>query len=384
MDDDKYKIHRFSAKLLQKPVYKNLGNYLEGKTENYAPVSINLDLITACSHQCLHCIDKDIINTGKMLDLGFVKELVSKWAGNGLKSVILIGGGEPTLYPYFEKTVEFLKGLGLQIGLVTNGSQNEKVKTVSRLFREKDWVRISIDAGLDATFQSLHRPKIKMSLEELLESAGQIKLQNPDLQLGYSFLAIGKDKIAGSCLLPSNLQEISLAARKAKENGFSYLSVKPFIDLEGTRATRISDEDLAEIRKQVEEARKLEDEKFKVIESVNLLCFYDEVLKKSMQSQPKICHAQNFRLVVAPAGIFQCSLWRGFKEAKIIDTDLELDENFWRQFEQKRIEILNVFDAKKTCKDVFCLYAPLNAWMEDLKRKGQMPESIEDFNDYFL
>jgi MoaA/NifB/PqqE/SkfB family radical SAM enzyme len=381
---DKYQIHKFSQKLLQKSVFPCLEKYLKGDFNDYnlAPISINLDLTTACNYQCPHCIDKDIINTGEMLDFKYVKELVKKWAENGLKSVILIGGGEPTIYPFFEEAVKFLKDLNLQVGIVTNGTQNKKIENICNLLNEKDWVRLSIDVADNETFQKFHCPRISTNLEDILTSAKKIHEKNSKLQIGYSFLIVGTDKHVGDVRLPNNIKQISQAAKLAKENGFTYFSAKPFIDPGGTRATEMIVKDLEEIKKEIKKSRELEDENFKVIESVNLLCFYDEELKKAMQNQPKVCHAQFFRLVVTPSGIFQCSLWRGFNNAKIIDTNKEVTDGYFQELYHNRIKMLGSFNAKEICKDVSCLYAPFNYWVEGLKA-GEL-EAIDDFGDYFL
>ena len=247
---DKYLIHKFSKKLLQKSVFPHIEKYLKCGPDScdFAPISINLDLITACNYQCVHCIDKDIINTGKILDFEYVKTLLKNWSKNGLKSVILIGGGEPTLYPYFEEAVKFLKSLKLQIGIVTNGTQNKKIENICQLLNEKDWIRLSLDAAINETFQKIHYPRLEINLEEILESAKRIHKKNSNLQIGYSFLIIGDDKYVNGVHLLNNIREISQAAKLAKENGFTYLSVKPLINPEGSRETEISDKNLEEIK----------------------------------------------------------------------------------------------------------------------------------------
>lgn len=385
---DRYLIHKFSKKLLQRSVFSKLDKYLKCSDDcSFAPISINLDLTTACNYRCTHCIDKDIINTGEMLDFGYVKTLIENWSRDGLKSVILIGGGEPTLYPYFEEAVKFLKKLDLQIGIVTNGTGNNKIENICELLNKKDWIRLSLDTASNETFQKLHCPRIKTNLAEILQSTKRIHEKNPDLQIGYSFLIIGDNKYVNNVLLLNNIKEISQSAKLAKENGFTYLSVKPFINPEGTRETDMSDKNLEEVKEQIRKAREIEDENFKVIESINLLCFYDRDLKKAMQNQPKVCHAQAFRLVVTPAGIFQCSLWRGFDNAKIIDTNQKITDDYYKKLHQNRAKMINNFNAKEICKDVACLYAPLNYWIDSLAdspEKLKELKPVDDFDDYFL
>lgn len=390
----KYQIHTFSKKLLQRSVFPHLSEYLlwrsgqkKIKSENFAPVSINLDLTTACNFQCDHCIDSDIINKGKMLDLNYVKKLLSDWSKNGLKSVILIGGGEPTLYPYFEEVVKFLKKLSLQVGIVSNGTKMERIDKISRLLGKKDWVRLSLDAGQDATFEKIHRPRTKITLSEIMAQVKRMRQQNRKFQMGYSFLIIGENKKVKNISLVNNIKEIVLAAKLAKKNGFTYLSLKPFINPEGTRETTISGKNLQEIKKEIKKAKKLEDKNFKIVESINLLCFYDKNLKKTMQKQPEICHSQFFRAVVIPAGICNCSLWRGFANTKIINTNQKITKEYYKKFQKNRLAMVDNFKAKEICQKVNCLYAPLNCWIDDLiknPKKQKQLKPIEDFNDYFF
>lgn len=387
-------IHNFSKKLLQEQIFPHLREYVlwragkkELEIEKFAPISINLDLITACNFHCDHCIDGDIIDTGKCLDFKYVKRLIRDWSKNGLKSVILIGGGEPTLYPKFEETVVFLKGLSLGIGLVSNGTRIDKIENICHLLNKKDWVRLSLDAATDETFEKLHHPRVKITLSKILDQVRKMRQKNPGFQIGYSYLIIGDDKKVNNIPLINNIKEISLAAKQAKDNGFSYLSLKPFINPEGARQTEISTKNLKEIKEEIKKAKKLEDKNFKVIESVNLLCFYDNNLKKQFQKQPMTCHVQFFRSVVIPAGVGNCSLWRGFNNTKIIDTDRNITKAYYRELNKNRIKMIDEFDAKKTCRGTLCLYALINWWIEDLinhPEKLKNFRAINDFGDYFF
>lgn len=383
-----YSIHRFSKKLLQQSLFPRLKEYLLKRDSDLAPISINLDLTSSCSYRCPHCIDGSVLNTGKMLDFQYIKDLLRQWKERGLKSVIVIGGGEPTLHPHFEEVMNFLKKeLKLPVGLVSNGSQMQKIRKVCPLLEKKDWLRLSVDAGTNPTFQKIHHPRLKVTLEEILSEVKQIRKENPLLQLGYSFLIIGDDKYVGGVPLLSNIKEISLAAKLAKEAGFSYFSLKPVISPEGSRETTISEKNLREIKEEIEKAKALEDENFKVKESINLLCFYNEDLKRTMQHQPRTCHIQFFRAVVNPEGVFTCSSWRGFENLKITDANQKVNEEYHRKFCQRRKKIINSFNAKEICQDINCYYVPFNCWVKDYitsPEKLKKLSPIKDFGDYFF
>ena len=76
-----------------------------------APMSINLDVTTACNYRCDHCIDWDILNSKWKHDEDDLRASLAQMAARGMRSVILIGGGEPTVHPRFVEFVKFLKEL---------------------------------------------------------------------------------------------------------------------------------------------------------------------------------------------------------------------------------------------------------------------------------
>ena len=134
MEKLQHKEYDFSSKLRQVSVVQRLKEYItwQRSAEDYdsgnpvppfGPVSINLDLTSSCNFACPHCVDSTIINTGAALELNTVKETLDTLTERGLLSVILLGGGEPTLHKDFATIVRYIKSKGLQLGIVTNGSR---------------------------------------------------------------------------------------------------------------------------------------------------------------------------------------------------------------------------------------------------------------------
>jgi len=58
-----------------------------------------------------------------------------------LRSLILSGGGQPNLWPHFEEFVEYLSGLEIDLGLITNGFPPNINESTYSHFK---WVRLSI------------------------------------------------------------------------------------------------------------------------------------------------------------------------------------------------------------------------------------------------
>jgi len=93
--------HDFGSKLRQHSTVQRLKEYiqwqrdLEGKFSSiepplHSPISINLDLTSACNYSCPFCVDSRLINAGKTLVLEDIKKLIDTLHSHGLLSVILV------------------------------------------------------------------------------------------------------------------------------------------------------------------------------------------------------------------------------------------------------------------------------------------------------
>ncbi|MDP3143576.1 MAG: radical SAM protein [Candidatus Omnitrophota bacterium] len=391
-----HQMHNFTKKLLQRSIFRHLKDYVgwqvklrQGKRASMPrmhAISINLDLTTACNYYCDHCIDLNMINSGNILKTENIKSLISNWVKEGLRSVIVIGGGEPVLHPDFEEIIAFLKSKKLQVGIATNGSRVTSISRVAFLLDKHDWVRISLDTAINKTFQKIHNPRINLSLKDILGEVKIMRSKFAQYQLGFSFLVLSRDLIANNKNLVDNISQISLAAKNAKESGFNYFSVKPFISPFPYRFTKIQKNSLERIRKQVSRAKRLEDETFKVVESLNMLALFNNFNEK-LKKQTRVCHSQFFRWVVTPDGIFNCPTWRGFAKSYLLDTEHRYSKEYCKELRSKLRERIENFNAAKECSSVSCIYNNFNWFIEDLVRnpiKIKELSSIGDYGDYFF
>lgn len=403
-------IHDFMSKLLQPSTIQRLKDYVawqsawrsayaEGKTmeemletaPDCAPISINLDLTTACNYRCGHCVDMDILNTGIRYEHEKLLESLHQMIDNGLRSVILIGGGEPLAYPGFEEVVRLLKGRDVQIGIVTNGSLMKKVLAVSDVLGRGDWVRLSLDSADNKTFIAMHKPvNKKCSLEWICEHIPPIKEANPDFDIGFSFIVVWSDCQDN----PENIHEIHAAAELAKKYKFDYISYKPFLTRAESNNAEIVDlvredrADLSEIietmRSGIDRAKTLEDKSFKVIESTNLKVLENNSYHEYIE-QPHTCHMQFFRQVISPLGVFNCPVYRHVPQALIGEKHAYADD--LRNTQKNTLRLIESFDAAAECSEVTCLYNHANWFIEDLiqhpSKLGDLEPSPER-NDYFL
>jgi MoaA/NifB/PqqE/SkfB family radical SAM enzyme len=395
----------FGSKLKQESTIERLKGYISWQRNvreragdpglpTFGPVSINLDLTSACNFSCPHCVDSKIINTGESLRLDDVKHTIDVLHSHGLLSVILLGGGEPTLHRDFEKIVRHIKSRGLGLGIVTNGSRLQKVIRITELLREKDWVRISIDAAREDTFYSLHRPKNHVTLKHILSTSREIKEANPLVSLGYSFVVVWEGiEINGKRLTP-NTGEIADAVNLAREYSFDYVSFKPcLMRLEDSQKEglldnvdkRAEEKIIEDIRFNLQKGKRFLDGEVKILESVNLRAMMNQEIVE-IKRQPKKCHMQFFRTVVSPSGIFHCPAFRGVGKAKIAESDGYVTEHKFEESLQTLARSITAFDAEEECKVVACFYHHVNWWLANFIHSGRDISELEQLKDdnFFL
>jgi len=409
-------IHDFMGKLRQPEVLDNLKEYVTWQTywrEGYAnnnltfeqaletapskaPISINLDVTTACNYACDHCVDMDILNKNINYEHEALKDSLTYLAENGLRSVIIIGGGEPTAYKGFEDIVRHLKSMQIQIGVVSNGSMLKKIEAVADVLDEKDWVRLSLDSGTNETFRAMHKPgSKKCTLEWICEHVPAIKKVNDKFQMGFSFIIVWQDCETNDTKIIENVDEIVMATELAKKYQFDYISLKPFLtraEINNAEVIGIDKEEshvesiMSKIRKDVNKAKQLEDENFAVVESTNLRVLENGTYMNYTE-QPANCHMQYFRQVLSPLGVFNCPVYRHVPHALLGEKHAYATTDGFKATQKNTLRLIESFDATKECKDVTCLYNHANWFIEDLISHPEKLDALDssfDRNDFFL
>ena len=401
--------HDFTGKLRQPAMMQQLQGYIRWQQarraalrngqpvpelEDWAPLSINLDLTTACNYRCDHCIDWDVLNSPIKYDFERLKDSLRNMAQRGMRSVILIGGGEPTLHPGFVETVRFLKDLKVQVAIVSNGSKNDKILEIIDCMTEGDWVRLSLDSGSNETFRLMHKPVKELTLDEICSWVPKIRARNPKPLVGFSFIIAWRGAQRDERVpIHENIDEIVSATRRAREYGFSYISLTPLLtrradgaEVMDPTAAEALDRTLARIRVAVDEAKKLATPTFQVIESTNLRVL-EAGTWHELTRQPRMCHMQALRQVLSPMGLYNCPAHRGVDKAMIAGRDAYASDRNCAATAQATGTILERFDASHECKEVTCLYHAVNWWVEERIQSGRALEAHEvlpERNDWFL
>jgi hypothetical protein len=379
------KIHQFGDKLRHPRTIEAFRAFVVGmrhyratgsseKLVSIPLLSINLDLTTACDHACGHCVDDEVINTGPKYSGDNVLATIDTLADRGLCSVILIGGGEPTLHPKFGEVVRHIKARGLELGLVTHGGHARKIVEVADQFQATDWVRFSIDAATNETYQDIHfgqaGKKPRNTLAEILANGRAIREVNPAIQLGYSYVVVPPGQEYHGRRLRDNIDEIPGAAANAREHGFTYLSLKPCLikrEVEGeTLMYGVRPEEIeavnARIRTKITEAQAIAGE-VKIVQSQNLIAMLSGQLDV-LREQPQICYAGFLRQVVSPFSIVHCPAWRGDIRAQVGTKLGYADPQAAVATAEATAKNLLSFNATRTCADIACFYNSMNRYID--------------------
>tara|TARA_B110000459_G_scaffold182271_1_gene210322 strand:- start:738 stop:1907 length:1170 start_codon:yes stop_codon:yes gene_type:complete len=383
-----------TAKLYQEKVLNKIKNDLVDG-DNKAPFVIELDPTTVCDLACPGCISGDLLNQKNPLDRGFSKDKMGEITNDIIKSkvtaVILIGGGEPLGHP---TTIELIKKLGengIQIGLTTNGTLMGK--NIDIIAKYVSWTRVSMDAGTDEMFKNLRPTRLgKSKFNIVIENMRALAKKKIGI-LGYSFLIRTKEdglieNAAGSSIgliNHTNIYEIYEAAKLAKDIGCDYLEVKPSYD-DFHQLVMHSEKDMKVAKAQIEMAKTLEDQNFRILESVMLESSLNREEIGNQEKKYSHCSSAELRTLITPSGAYVCPYFRGESSKKIGDLRFETLSEMWNG--EKRKSVMKKLDPSKDCKSLHCIRHETNTQLGDIismiKDKKEIKEKILSKKDYFI
>ncbi len=159
-------------------------------------LSVRVETSLACNMRCRYCAWDSGVPLTDEIGFDTLKSFISDGIEKGIRSVIIIGGGEPTIYKHFRELVEFIDSKGIIPVVITNGltvtpefstflyEHNCSVLLKNDSFDEETQNYLS---GVQGAFK-----KMQASLKNLID-AGFTKEHEEGLRLGLSFVATKKN-----------------------------------------------------------------------------------------------------------------------------------------------------------------------------------------------
>lgn len=156
-------------------------------------LAIRVETNNSCNLQCRYCYAKSGSYPQKEIDFDTLKNVIIQAKGLGVRSIVVIGGGEPTLYPKFRELIAFIDSLGIipmvfsNTILVTKELARFLYAHNASVMGKLDSLRPQIQdflAGRDGVFASIQK-----GLRNLME-AGFTDVADPSqLRLAVSFVS---------------------------------------------------------------------------------------------------------------------------------------------------------------------------------------------------
>jgi MoaA/NifB/PqqE/SkfB family radical SAM enzyme len=261
----------------------------------------------------------------------------------GVKAVCFAGGGEPTLHPNFAEAVKYTYDLGMEVSIITNGTNftDEIIDSMAKYMR---WAGISVDCATRETFLKTKKvdlfDKVILNIEKLSKARNE---QGSSIGTTYKFL-----------IHPDNQNEIYDACVLAKRIGCDAIHIRPTSFLSYEDKEEPLDKEL--IDKQIKMAMELSDDNFEVIP---FFVNFDEKLKRKIVFDK--CEISPLLGVCLPSGWWTCIDNKGKDGLRLCD--INKVREFWGS--KEHLEILNKINPKKDCGK--CTLAKYYPWFDDYR-----------------
>ena len=156
-------------------------------------LAIRLETNKSCNLRCRYCYAQSGEDSAKIADLNVLKRIVSEAKELGIRSVVVIGGGEPTLHPNFRDLIAYIDSLGI-IPMLFSNTVLMTEELAGFLYEHNASVMGKLDslkpevqdylAGRKGAFED-----IKKGLENLLNAGFSKPAESGELRLGVSFVS---------------------------------------------------------------------------------------------------------------------------------------------------------------------------------------------------
>lgn len=219
------------------------------------PVHINVDTTNYCNHRCLWCSGfEGQQKRANDADLDILLPALQTAKSLGLKAVTHIGSGDPTMHKQFLSMSSRIAKMELDQGMFTHGMYPNDWSP--ELIKSFTWIRFSLDAGSTEIHNKVHG--VSGHYEKIMENIRSLN----ELRSGPDNFTIGVQFVVHQ----TNYLDLVNAARRVKESGADYFSIKPVIKRGAVEIrTQRYDVNWDELQSKIAEAQKLSDENFEVL-----------------------------------------------------------------------------------------------------------------------
>ncbi len=320
------------------------------------PINAEVGIAGACNHRCIFCSVDYMGYQPNFLPKETVHERFTEMHEKGLKSVLFAGNGEPLLNKEAAEIINDTKRIGIDTALSTNGVLFTK-EIALECMEALSWIRFSTSAGTEDTYKRIHQgndgdlDKVFTNIDHAVQIKHKYHLKTV---LGVQIV-----------MIPENIHEVVLLAKKVKELGVDQFSVKSFgwQPLSESKLKQEVDrtsyyENREDMIRQLEE---LNDEKFRAVYRLN------RVSKPKEGKNYTECYAMPFHTNIDANGdVWPCCILIGVKDMCFGNIYKSKFEELWLGEQRKQV-MQKLKDLKLSECTPECRLDDMNRYLHELK-----------------
>lgn len=319
--------------------------------EKIAPVTMDVAWTRKCNAACSFCYAQMQASEGGDITEKQALQFLDDAAEIGVKGISLISDGESTVVPFYERSIEHAAGLGIKVGVGTNGVRLKR-RVLEKILPHLSYLRFNFSAG------DLDRYKQIMGLKERdyhqviqnVKDAMEIK-QHDGLDVTINMQMV---------TMPEFHDQIMPLAHLAKEIRPDYLIYKHCADnADGTLGVDYTKYDA--LYDTFREAEAMADDSFRVVVKWSRL--EDEGKRNySRCFGPPFITQMSGNGLIAPCGFLFNEKYKAFHIGNITQTrfrDIFASDRYWEVMNYLASEF---FNPQKRCGPN-CLQTNTNEWL---------------------
>lgn len=309
---------------------------------NVYPIYVEISPAGSCNHRCTYCALDYMEYKPRFLDSVRLKDRLSEMGRLGVKSVMYAGEGEPFLHKDISEIINHTKKSGIDVAITSNGALfNEKI--IESSLSSITWIKISINAATKETYAKVHRTK-ESDFERVIGNIAHAVKFREQAKLKTT---IGMQLI----LLPENIHEAVLLAKKAKEIGADYLVIKSYSQHLKSHTQQYKDFKYSDHLHLGEELKKVSDKDFNVIFRSNAM----RKLEEKDRSYKQCLAIPFWSYIDAGGGLWACSAYLGDERFLLGNIFENTFEEIWNSPRRKQVmefvsKELDTKECRQNCR----------------------------------
>ncbi len=313
------------------------------------PIIVQFTPSNVCNHRCSFCayrLDDFTHKDGtfqKNVIMPYEKiiECLNDFKEMGVKGLTYTGGGEPLMHPRAYDMLKETSSRGLDLALITNGAL--LTEDMAKILADASWVRISLDAGKNYTYEKLRGVQPTSFIKTLNNIKMLVKYKKRCL-VGIGFV-----------VCKENYKEILLVAEIAKLLGVDNFRISGASTPEGLS---YFDGFKEEANALAEQAQQLTDDNFTVF---NLLGDRLDDMGDTVQDYDKCPRKDLLTYVGADYNVYTCCILCYNEKGLIGSIKNQSFKQLWESSEKKNF--FASLNPREHCAGNFCTYKKKNEFI---------------------